>query len=361
MATAFFLVMVARAEYNYVKQGLQILDQHKRPTTWGNNWCAPTSAAISLSWFAEHAEHGNPSYPGLLPDYDNDGDKDIDDKYELANRLGRDYMNTNPNTGTDVTDKVDGITNYIRDRGYGNDFTVKHFTGNQAKPVPFADYKSELEKCEDVLVGTPRHVMVGWAVNNTQNPNGTYNVGFIDPERKEKYNTTMTSTGKFNYPPGTQTYLYDMVSISPKPHEIIDPIERIDPPTYAVVVEGHIYVIHGTDWENNEVFVTNGVVYGVPYGNVYNTTGTVYAFANGTTIIVGGTFFPVEGSVYIIDGSYRQVVEEVPVGGYSVPIDIPVHKFGLLAPYIGLASGILVATVATAIYVKRAKHRKEKQ
>jgi len=43
------------------------------------------------------------------------------------------------------------------------------------------------------------------------------------------------------------------------------------------------------------------------------------------------------------------------VGGIWVPVD----KFGLLAPYIGLASTILVATVATAIYVKRAKREKQ--
>ena len=46
--------------------------------------------------------------------------------------------------------------------------------------------------------------------------------------------------------------------------------------------------------------------------------------------------------------------ETVPVGGVWVPID----KFALLAPYIGLVSTIVVATVATAIYAKR---RKEKQ
>jgi len=45
------------------------------------------------------------------------------------------------------------------------------------------------------------------------------------------------------------------------------------------------------------------------------------------------------------------------VGGIIVPTD----KFGLLAPYIGLASTILVATVATAVYAKRVKRRKEKQ
>jgi len=45
------------------------------------------------------------------------------------------------------------------------------------------------------------------------------------------------------------------------------------------------------------------------------------------------------------------------VGGVVVPVD----KFGLLAPYTGLYSAILVATVATALYVKRVKRRKEKQ
>ena len=45
------------------------------------------------------------------------------------------------------------------------------------------------------------------------------------------------------------------------------------------------------------------------------------------------------------------------VGGIWVPVD----KLGLLAPYIGLASTIVVATVATAIYAKRVKRRKKKQ
>jgi len=44
-----------------------------------------------------------------------------------------------------------------------------------------------------------------------------------------------------------------------------------------------------------------------------------------------------------------------PVGGIVSPVD----KLGLLAPYIGLASTILVATVATVIYVKRIKKREQ--
>ena len=60
---------------------------------------------------------------------------------------------------------------------------------------------------------------------------------------------------------------------------------------------------------------------------------------------VGATYDPP-------DAEYEEAV-----GGIVVSVD----KFGLLAPYIGLASTMLVATVATAIYVKRVKRRKEKQ
>jgi hypothetical protein len=53
-------------------------------------------------------------------------------------------------------------------------------------------------------------------------------------------------------------------------------------------------------------------------------------------------------------------VTDTPVGGVG-GVAIPIDKFGLLAPYIGVASTIIVAAVATTIYVKRVKHRKEKQ
>lgn len=45
------------------------------------------------------------------------------------------------------------------------------------------------------------------------------------------------------------------------------------------------------------------------------------------------------------------------VGGFVIPVD----KFGLLAPYLGLASTAMIGAGATAIYVKRVKRRKEKQ
>ncbi len=45
------------------------------------------------------------------------------------------------------------------------------------------------------------------------------------------------------------------------------------------------------------------------------------------------------------------------VGGFFVSID----KFGLMAPYIGLASTTMIGAVATVVYVRRVKRRKEKQ
>jgi len=45
------------------------------------------------------------------------------------------------------------------------------------------------------------------------------------------------------------------------------------------------------------------------------------------------------------------------VGGTFIPID----KFGLLAPYIGLASTAMIGAVATVVYVRRAKRKEDKQ
>jgi len=45
------------------------------------------------------------------------------------------------------------------------------------------------------------------------------------------------------------------------------------------------------------------------------------------------------------------------VGGYEIPID----KFGLVAPYIGVASTIIAATGASIVYVKHVQRKKEKQ
>jgi len=64
----------------------------------------------------------------------------------------------------------------------------------------------------------------------------------------------------------------------------------------------------------------------------------------------------INGTQYRSNIGGQQFAQIGGVGGVVIPVD----KFGLLAPYIGLASTIIVATVATSIYVKHVKRRKEK-
>jgi len=66
---------------------------------------------------------------------------------------------------------------------------------------------------------------------------------------------------------------------------------------------------------------------------------------------------PQAAPVTTTDGTVTTTVGVVGVGGVVVPVD----KLALSAPYIGLASTIIVATVAAAVCVKRVKRRKEKQ
>ena len=54
--------------------------------------------------------------------------------------------------------------------------------------------------------------------------------------------------------------------------------------------------------------------------------------------------------------SFSVVNQTATDGGITFPVD----KFGLLTPYIGLASTIVAATAATAVCVKRVKRRKER-
>jgi len=67
--------------------------------------------------------------------------------------------------------------------------------------------------------------------------------------------------------------------------------------------------------------------------------------------------FPLLVPIMEYEGIYREHTIRYKVGGFVIPVD----KFGLLAPYLGLASTALVATVASVVYAKRVKRRKEKQ
>ena len=84
-----------------------------------------------------------------------------------------------------------------------------------------------------------------------------------------------------------------------------------------------------------------------PAGSV-NTEGT-YKVRLFFSFTPSGIKFPLSGTFVRNDNTS--------VGGIMIPVD----KADLLGPYIGVTSTILVAAVATAIYVKRVKRRKEKR
>jgi len=108
-----------------------------------------------------------------------------------------------------------------------------------------------------------------------------------------------------------------------------------------------IQTVIGT-FHNDDPKRMSAIIYQIPpYGSIYEGPQTI-PLKNATDYTIG------------FIKSTRHTVEHPRArafGGVVVSVD----KFGLLAPYIALASTIVVATAATAIYVKHVKRRKEKQ
>jgi len=110
----------------------------------------------------------------------------------------------------------------------------------------------------------------------------------------------------------------------------------------------------------------------VPDGWTYTTDNETYIRAYPPTPIEEyGVYGPIswhskQGDVNAFYWETRDVSDNLLETGAFIPdvvggLAVPVDKFGLLAPYIGLISTLVVATVATALYVKRTNFRKEKQ
>jgi hypothetical protein len=149
---------------------------------------------------------------------------------------------------------------------------------------------------------------VNWPVENPSNP-GQYlhTIKIIIDDLTE----SVTITG-FTYLASTVRYADLSIIAFPAPIPDFDLAPQqswsLNAPTLGTFVGGHIYFKYGIRWNGVKVFedIVDHPV---------------------TSLVVGGVVFPVD-------------------------------KFGLLAPYIGLASTVLVATVAATLYVKR---RKESQ
>ncbi len=199
----------------YVKLGLPNISQH-RERRWGDNSCAPTSVAASFIYF------NNTNVSGLTPQ----------NITALVDEL-RNRMKTDSN-GTDPRDEMGGKIGYLHAHGFGNNFSIKWINQNASNSssgntqvgnvtvklrnrLPdFNDFRRELSAGEDVTAGfinrthnrTLGHNMAGYAVNG-QNPDGTYDVVFMDPSLGAYIRVKMYPDGKIEY----RNMLWEMVTM----------------------------------------------------------------------------------------------------------------------------------------------------
>jgi hypothetical protein len=323
-----FSIELKHKEYTYERRKmgkeLRNLNQHfiyhcPALAELGNEFCAPTSAAVCLAWFAD-------SNPKKYSDLLKWGDLTL-----AAMELG-DRMNTLQNHGTPTANLIKGLETYITQyAGLGGKFTVEPVWNPSYQYV-----KNEFKKGQDVLIGIKDgdkgHFVVLRGMNENPGRDGSYDVSFMNPKH-----------GSFGWPgshwtpqPGpnedelsSDCDLDGKKATKPKVHLMIEVCPQGDPlynqtlTGYAVNSNGHTYVITGTDF--GEVYVNRGQVFGVTGGTVYNTTGIVYGFANRTVGIVNGTCFPVTGSVYIINGSETLNMPSLPVHNVGV-VDVQPFK-----------------------------------
>ena len=132
------------------------------------------------------------------------------------------------------------------------------------------------------------------------------------------------------------------------------------PPAYDVTIRAHCNT-EGVDVAVSITMDSNPTGYTTPH-TFTGLTGT-HTFTVPDTDLAGHSFKQwstgeTSTTITVTEGGTYTAYYEAPplgVGGYVIPVD----KFALLAPYIGLASTILIATVATIIYIKRFKKREQ--
>jgi len=156
--------------------------------------CGPTSAGSSLWYFAK-------KYPEIYGNLTKENGKELN-QTELIDKL-HDYTNpNNEKTGRGVSDAQmeKGIKDWIKD--HGGCLTVEYVNKTT---FTFKKYTTELLECQDVLVSTDSHWMVGNSVNLTKNANGTYEVDFMDPWTGKYITVNMSKDGSFKWDPVKQS------------------------------------------------------------------------------------------------------------------------------------------------------------
>jgi hypothetical protein len=222
------------------------------------------------------------------------------------------------------------------------------------------------------------HFVIIQQANDTANKDGSNDITVMDPWFGQNLADKIDATND-----GAGFLQADMTG-----ETSIDPAGAWDTPRIFSVIEvsrlNFTFPTGSTNLPSAQVtdtggyeFVITGTVTGdvvINGSSVTGTSGTVYVvsnasaygLSNGTVIVPpGGVLTPATelgfSNFFVSDGStlftFVYELSGVGVGGIVVPVD----KLGLLAPYIGLASTILVGAVASAVYVRRVKRRKEKQ
>ena len=326
-----------RRGLSFTKPNLEKLSQY-HDVSWKTHWCVPTSLGVCLGYWAENG------YPKLIPDTNNNGRIDENDKYKAIDVIGKNYTHTSPTSGTTVRNAIEGARKYINDKGYGGKLTITYFRN------PTIDqYAKELAKCEDVLVclsylkSKGGHMVVGEGYNMKKSSDGSYNVSFIDPASKSSVTVKLWPNMTCSYGGGAK--LFGLLSISPfNP----PPISKYRPPGYSeyrltglhVQSHGFDFVIASYgDYMPSFDFVyidEKGVAHGIEGGYLlYIPEGFVYGFANGTVVIYGHapqSVYPEElWGLIVIEGNYTIVEAEPPIVTLK-PLEVEVEQ-GSLATF----------------------------
>jgi hypothetical protein len=308
---------------NYAPSGMPDFDE-KQNASWQSgghySYCAPVAVANSLWWLDSEFNPSNlvTAYPGIKGDHNSSNVQPL-----VANLAA--LMKTNAfGFGTRTIDIGPGIQQYLIQQGVSSQFTV-----NTVNFPNFTYVEGQVEKCEDVVL-----VLGYWTYNPTPPP-GTwtrsdypYPAGVGHCVTVAGINSTSNQIGISD--PWNDTAEYGLLGVVLPPGHV-----GPDAPTVhnnASIVSHDIY---------NVVPIPAPFPPGVP--------GTSWALQN-YGYPNNAPASPPAASFAIVEAAV--ITSPVPVvGGVWVPID----KVALLAPYIALASTIILAIVATAVLFRRKK------
>ena len=102
----------------------------------GSQFCAPTAVSNSLMWLAANG------YDELRPE----GSAKAAQIALIKKLAGRNYMNTSPSIGTDVTQVLNGIASYLDESGY----TVSTLAYDGWRPAPEEYASTEFPDVESI-------------------------------------------------------------------------------------------------------------------------------------------------------------------------------------------------------------------